>query len=224
MKKGNLDRRDMKNMKGKVLDAESSVTSCALRDRKDAKSSVASCSLREPGQRVVRATKAAKASRECGDQRAPRPGHSCRGAGYPVAETAVVSEEACVSEPAAGPAAATRTRKKPEARVLPRGEDFNPLLALEEERRSRLFVYMRECPYRDSVPEVSDAQLEEFFGEEAHHHWEVRTANRGERGGTPRGGASRGGADDPGLPGIYLQDGIGHIGRMGLIGRIGQII
>lgn len=80
---------------------------------------------------------------------------------------------------------AARPRKAPQPRVLPRGEDFNPLLALEDEQRSRLFVFMRECPYRDSlrlmlrdwqVPEVTDAQLEEFFSEEAHHHWEVRTA------------------------------------------------
>jgi hypothetical protein len=59
----------------------------------------------------------------------------------------------------------------------------NPLLDLSEERRSKLFVWMRECPYDDAVrqmlrdeglPGVTDAQLMEFFQLEAENHWEKR--------------------------------------------------
>jgi len=59
----------------------------------------------------------------------------------------------------------------------------NPLLALDEERSSRLFVWLRECPYQDAVkqmlaeqgiPEVTDRELNEFFETEANHHWQRR--------------------------------------------------
>jgi len=60
----------------------------------------------------------------------------------------------------------------------------NPLFDLCEEERSKLFVWLRECPYFDAVrnilrnkgvPEVSDQQLEDFFQQESYDHWEVRT-------------------------------------------------
>jgi hypothetical protein len=59
----------------------------------------------------------------------------------------------------------------------------NPLLMLEEEQSSRLFVWLRECPYNDAVRQmmadqgitgVTDAELNEFFQSEARMHWERR--------------------------------------------------
>jgi hypothetical protein len=62
---------------------------------------------------------------------------------------------------------------------------YNPLFDLPEKERSKLFVWMRECPYRDAIremirekglPEVTDDQLQQFFQEEAHYQWEFRTS------------------------------------------------
>jgi hypothetical protein len=59
----------------------------------------------------------------------------------------------------------------------------NPLLDLSEERRSKLFAWLRECPYDDAVqamladeglPNVTKPQLMEFFQSEAENHWERR--------------------------------------------------
>jgi hypothetical protein len=59
----------------------------------------------------------------------------------------------------------------------------NPLLQLDEERSSRLFVWLRECPYQDAVKQmlaeqgiggVTDAELNEFFESEANMHWQRR--------------------------------------------------
>jgi hypothetical protein len=59
----------------------------------------------------------------------------------------------------------------------------NPLMMLDEERSSRLFMWLRECPYQDAVkqmlaeqgiPDVTDAELNEFFQSEANSHWQRR--------------------------------------------------
>ncbi len=59
----------------------------------------------------------------------------------------------------------------------------NPLFDLPEEQRAKLFAWLRECPYDDAVrhmfrdegiPEVSKAQLNDFFQFEAEQHWEQR--------------------------------------------------
>jgi len=59
----------------------------------------------------------------------------------------------------------------------------NPLLDLPEKERSKLFAWLRECPYDDAVQhmlkdqgiaDVSQAQLTEFFQLEAENHWEKR--------------------------------------------------
>ena len=59
----------------------------------------------------------------------------------------------------------------------------NPLLNLPEEQRSKLFAWLRECPYDDAVQhmlkdqgiaDVTQAQLTEFFQLEAESHWEKR--------------------------------------------------
>ena len=59
----------------------------------------------------------------------------------------------------------------------------NPLLDLSEERRSKLFAWLRNCPYDDAVqamlreeglPGVTKPQLTEFFQLEAEDHWEKR--------------------------------------------------
>jgi hypothetical protein len=56
----------------------------------------------------------------------------------------------------------------------------NPLLDLPEEKRSKLFVWLRECPYEDAVQhmlkdegigEVTRMQVSEFFQSEAEFHW-----------------------------------------------------
>ena len=75
------------------------------------------------------------------------------------------------------------------ARVFPKGPDFNPLFELPEKTRSELFVWMRECPYRDavhtmlkekSIDDVTDDQIEEFFQSEAQLHWEMRLSRAGD--------------------------------------------
>jgi hypothetical protein len=59
----------------------------------------------------------------------------------------------------------------------------NPLLDLPEEKRAKLFAWLRECPYEDAVQhvlkdegigEVTPMQLSEFFQSEAEFHWERR--------------------------------------------------
>jgi len=59
----------------------------------------------------------------------------------------------------------------------------NPLLDLPEEKRAKLFAWLRECPYEDAVQhvlkdegigEVTGTQLSEFFQSEAEFHWEKR--------------------------------------------------
>lgn len=59
----------------------------------------------------------------------------------------------------------------------------NPLLDLPEERRAKLFAWLRNCPYDDAVqamlreeglPGVTKPQLTEFFQLEAEDHWERR--------------------------------------------------
>ncbi len=59
----------------------------------------------------------------------------------------------------------------------------NPLLRLPDERRAKLFFWLRECPYPDAVrqmlaeqelPGVTNAELNEFFEAEARLHWERR--------------------------------------------------
>jgi hypothetical protein len=59
----------------------------------------------------------------------------------------------------------------------------NPLLDLSEEQRSKLFVWLRECPYNDAVqqmlcdqgiPGVTPMELTEFFQSEAEDHWQRR--------------------------------------------------
>jgi len=59
----------------------------------------------------------------------------------------------------------------------------NPLLMLAEEQSSKLFVWLRECPYHDAVKQmladqgiadVTDEELNEFFASEARMHWERR--------------------------------------------------
>ena len=66
----------------------------------------------------------------------------------------------------------------------PVDSERNFLLDLPEEQRSKLFGWMRECPYNDTVrmllrdqgtPEASDQLLENFYQIEAAHHWEIRT-------------------------------------------------
>ena len=61
----------------------------------------------------------------------------------------------------------------------------NPLFQLREERRAKLFVWLRECPYEDAVqqmladqgvPNVTSKELNEFFQNEAQNHWEHRIA------------------------------------------------
>jgi hypothetical protein len=62
-------------------------------------------------------------------------------------------------------------------------EATNPLLDLSEERRSKLFAWLRACPYDDAVqqmlrdeglPGITAPQLSEFFQLEAESHWEKR--------------------------------------------------
>ena len=57
------------------------------------------------------------------------------------------------------------------------------MLSLPEEQRSKLFVWLRECPYDDAVQhmlkdegiaDVTQPQLTEFFQLEAENHWEKR--------------------------------------------------
>jgi hypothetical protein len=59
----------------------------------------------------------------------------------------------------------------------------NPLLNLPEERRGKLFAWLRNCPYDDAVQgmlrdeglhAVTRPQLTEFFAREAERHWETR--------------------------------------------------
>jgi hypothetical protein len=59
----------------------------------------------------------------------------------------------------------------------------NPLLLLPDERRAKLFFWLRECPYPDAVrqmlaeqelPGVTDGELNEFFKTDAQLHWERR--------------------------------------------------
>ena len=59
----------------------------------------------------------------------------------------------------------------------------NPLFDLPEEKRGRLFTWLRECPYDqavlhmladDGVPGITRAQLGEFFSIEADEVWEKR--------------------------------------------------
>jgi hypothetical protein len=66
---------------------------------------------------------------------------------------------------------------------VPVRPSVNPLLDLSEERRGKLFSWMRECPYDDHVlqmlsdegtPGVTREQLEDFFEFEGEHHWEKR--------------------------------------------------
>jgi hypothetical protein len=63
------------------------------------------------------------------------------------------------------------------------GAKRNPLLDLSEEKRAKLFAWLRECPYEDAVQhvlkdegigEVTGMQLSEFFQSEAEFHWERR--------------------------------------------------
>ena len=59
----------------------------------------------------------------------------------------------------------------------------NPLFDLPEEKRGKLFAWLRECPYDDAVlhmladdglPGITRPQLGEFFAIEAEEHWEKR--------------------------------------------------
>ncbi len=59
----------------------------------------------------------------------------------------------------------------------------NPLFDLSEEERSKLFTWLRECPYDDAVlqmlhdeglPGITREQLNDFFHDEAEYHWEKR--------------------------------------------------
>jgi hypothetical protein len=68
-------------------------------------------------------------------------------------------------------------------RLAELGAGRNPLLDLSEERRSKLFAWLRACPYDDAVmemlrseglPGVTKGQLTEFFQEEARDHWQKR--------------------------------------------------
>jgi hypothetical protein len=59
----------------------------------------------------------------------------------------------------------------------------NPLFALPEKERGTVFAFLRACPYDDAVQhlvrdmgiaEVTQAQMTEFFEEEARDHWATR--------------------------------------------------
>jgi hypothetical protein len=67
--------------------------------------------------------------------------------------------------------------------ALLRSQSVNPLYDLSEEERSKLFAWLRECPYDDAVlqmlreqglPEATREQLNDFFEFEAEQHWEKR--------------------------------------------------
>jgi hypothetical protein len=71
----------------------------------------------------------------------------------------------------------------PDEAEKPALESKNRLLDLPEERRARLFTFLRECPYDDAVQEMlreqgmaraSREELEDFFQFEAEQHWERR--------------------------------------------------
>jgi hypothetical protein len=71
----------------------------------------------------------------------------------------------------------------PHDREKTRGVAQNPLLDLPDERRSRLFAFLRDCPYDDAVQNmlreqgitgIGREQLEDFFEFESGQHWEKR--------------------------------------------------
>ena len=68
-------------------------------------------------------------------------------------------------------------------KVKPSLSSVNPLFDLSEEKRSKLFAWLRECPYDDAVQqmlrdqgldEATPMQLDDFFEFEAQQHWEKR--------------------------------------------------
>jgi hypothetical protein len=57
----------------------------------------------------------------------------------------------------------------------------NPLLQMDEAQSSKLFMWLRECPFNESVRQmladqgihdVTDGELNDFFASEANSHWE----------------------------------------------------
>jgi hypothetical protein len=77
----------------------------------------------------------------------------------------------------------TALKKKEQEGAEERESARNPLLDLPEERRAKLFAWLRNCPYDDAVqamlreeglPGVTKPQLTEFFQLEAEDHWEKR--------------------------------------------------
>lgn len=67
--------------------------------------------------------------------------------------------------------------------VRPARRSVNPLFDLPEEKRAKLFAWLRECPYDDAVrhllieegvADVTTTQLNDFFQHEAEQHWEMR--------------------------------------------------
>ncbi len=75
-------------------------------------------------------------------------------------------------------------RKRVERPYVDRDPGRNPLFTLSEELRSKLFVFLRECPYHDAARAMlerqgaagaTDAQLDQFFVTEGQNQWEVRT-------------------------------------------------
>ena len=86
-----------------------------------------------------------------------------------------------------------RSGKRPDprgkAKVRPKCASANPLLDLPEEQRSKLFAWLRECPYDDAVqvmlrdqglPGITRRQLDNFFQLEAEEHWEKRISRAAE--------------------------------------------
>ena len=71
----------------------------------------------------------------------------------------------------------------PDKTPKPPRRSVNPLFDLSEEKRAKLFLWMRECPYDDHVQQMlrdqgitdaTSAQLNDFFQFEAEQHWEKR--------------------------------------------------
>jgi hypothetical protein len=71
----------------------------------------------------------------------------------------------------------------PNGATRPPRRSVNPLFDLSEEQRSKLFAWLRECPYDDAVQQMlreqgiadtTPAQLNDFFEHEAEQHWEKR--------------------------------------------------
>jgi len=138
-----------------------------------------------------------------GSRRAPRDGIAEDRFLSPAATRATSSpghqNYGTVAEPATATTAPKRTAKEAmlehwrkvraglvpnnHGRALPPHRSVNPLFDLPEEQRSKLFMWLRECPFDDAVKqmlrdqgiaEATPTQLNDFFQFEAGQHWEKR--------------------------------------------------